>query len=66
MKNGKTTRVNGGAWSGTVELRGLPANKTFHVIDYVHHQDFGNVTGSVGKLEVKFTDNLLLEATPVP
>jgi alpha-galactosidase len=65
LNHGKTSRVNGGVWTGTVELRGLPSNKTFHVTDYVHQKDLGNITGPVGKLDVKFTDNLLLEATPV-
>jgi alpha-galactosidase len=51
-------------WSGEVELRGLAA-KTYHVTDYVHHKDLGSVTGPTGKLKVDFTDNLLLEATPV-
>ena len=48
---------------GTIELRGLPA-KTFHISDYVHHKDLGSLTGPVGKLEVEFTDHLLLEAVP--
>ena len=48
---------------GTIELRGLPA-KTFHVSDYVHRKDLGSVTGPVGKLQVEFTDHLLLEAVP--
>jgi alpha-galactosidase len=50
-------------WSGQVELRGLAA-KTYHVLDYVHHRDFGTVTGPTAKLQVDITDNLLLEATP--
>jgi alpha-galactosidase len=65
LEHGKTSRINSGMWSGAVELRGLPAGKTFHVTDYVHQKDLGIVTGPVGKLDVKFTDNLLLEATPV-
>ncbi len=52
-------------WSGEVELRGLPA-KTFHVTDYVHHKDYGVVTGPTAKLSVDFTDSLLLEADPKP
>ena len=52
-------------WSGEVELRGLP-RKSFHVTDYVHHTDYGNVTGPTAKLAVEFTDNLLLEAAPNP
>ena len=54
-----------GAWSGEVELRGLPA-KSFHVADYVNHKDFGTVTGPTAKLKVDFKGNLLLEATPTP
>ncbi|MGB7434419.1 MAG: glycoside hydrolase family 36 protein [Candidatus Acidiferrum sp.] len=52
-----------GHWSGEVELRGLAA-KTYHVTDYVHHQDLGTVTGPVAKLNVKFDEHLLLEAAP--
>jgi alpha-galactosidase len=54
-----------GDWSGEVDLRGLSA-RTYHVTDYVHHQDLGTVTGPVAKLKVDFTDNLLLEVTPAP
>jgi alpha-galactosidase len=52
-----------GAWSGEVELRGLP-KKSFHVVDYVNHKDFGTVTGPTAKLKVDFTGSLLLEAAP--
>jgi alpha-galactosidase len=52
-------------WSGEVELRGLAA-KSYHMKDYVHHQDLGTVSGPTAKLKVSFSDNLLLEATPVP
>jgi len=64
-KNARTNPANHASWSGTVELRGLPA-KTFHVTDYVHHKDLGTVTGPTGKLDVSFNDNLLIEADPVP
>ena len=50
-------------WTGEVELRGLAA-KTYHVTDYVHHKDLGAVTGPTAKLNVDFTDHLLLEAAP--
>jgi len=53
------------SWKGEVELRGLPA-RTFQVTDYVHHKQLGTVTGPVGKMNVEFTGNLLLEASPVP
>ena len=52
-------------WKGEVELRGLPA-KSFHVSDYVHHRDYGTVTGPTAKLTVDFKGNLLLEAAPNP
>jgi alpha-galactosidase len=52
-------------WSGEVQLRGLAA-KTYRVTDYVHHKDFGTVTGPSAKLKVDFSDNLLLEAIPAP
>jgi hypothetical protein len=46
-----------------VELRGLAA-KTYRVTDYVHHRDYGVVTGPTAKLQAEFTNNLLLEAVP--
>jgi alpha-galactosidase len=52
-------------WSGDVELRGLPAG-TFRVTDYVHHKDYGTVTGPTAHLKVDFTDSLLLEVVPAP
>jgi len=52
-------------WSGEVELRGL-ANKTYHVTDYVHQRDLGSVHGPTAKLQVDFSDNLLLDAAPKP
>jgi alpha-galactosidase len=61
----KKNTAEQGSWNGEIELRGLPA-KSFHVTDYVHHKDFGNVTGPTAKLNVEFTGNLLLEAIPVP
>lgn len=54
-----------GRWSGEVELRGLAA-KAYSVTDYVHHKDFGRVTGPAAKLKVDFEDYLLLEAVPSP
>jgi alpha-galactosidase len=53
------------SWKGELELRGLPA-RTFQVTDYVNHKQLGTVTGPVGKLNVEFTGNLLLEASPAP
>jgi alpha-galactosidase len=64
MQAGESAAIPGHAqWKGEVELRGLPA-KSFHVTDYVHHKDYGVVSGPTAKLTVDFSDNLLLEATP--
>jgi alpha-galactosidase len=52
------------SWNGEVELRGLAA-KTYHLEDYVHHRDLGEVTGPTAHVKVSFTGNLLLEAAPV-
>jgi alpha-galactosidase len=54
---------SGSSWNGEVELRGL-APKTYHLQDYVHHQDLGEVTGPTAHVKVSFTSNLLLEAAP--
>jgi len=54
------------SWSGEIELRRLAVGKTYHVTDYVNHRDLGTVTGPVGKLNIQFTENLLLEAAPAP
>jgi len=51
-------------WAGEVELRGLPSGATFRVQDYVHHKDYGTVSGPDAKLKVEFADSLLLEAAP--
>jgi alpha-galactosidase len=50
-------------FSGEVELRGLDA-KTYRITDYVHQKDLGTVTGPTAKLNVDFTDNLLIDASP--
>jgi alpha-galactosidase len=50
-------------WSGEVELRGL-APMTYHVTDYVHHRELGTVEGPTAKLNVEFSNSLLLEASP--
>jgi len=55
--------ASGSSWNGEVELRGLAA-KTYHLRDYVHQRDLGEVTGPTAHLKVSFTDNLLLEAIP--
>ena len=53
-----------GSWSGELELRGLKVGQ-YHVLDYVNGKDYGTINGPVGKLHADFSDNLLLEATPV-
>jgi len=40
------------------------AGKTYRMTDYVNHKDMGTVSGPVGKLNVQFADNLLLDAAP--
>jgi alpha-galactosidase len=52
------------SWSGELELRGLSAGQ-YRVADYVNGKDYGTVTGPVGKLHADFSENLLLEATPI-
>ena len=48
-------------WEGEVELRGL-SQKRYRVSDYVRGKDLGRVNGPNAKLNVGFTDTLLLEA----
>jgi alpha-galactosidase len=64
-KPSRTDQMEEQTFNGEVEVRGLPAKK-FHVTDYVHHKDLGDVTGPTARLKVEFTSHLLLEATPVP
>ncbi len=65
-KGPKAGKASAGSWKGGVELRGLGAGKSYKVTDYVNNKDFGTVTGPTGKLTVDFSENLLLEAAPVP
>ncbi len=51
------------SWDGELELRGL-SGKTYRITDYVNHKDLGTVTGPTGKLNTRFSDYLLLQATP--
>lgn len=51
-------------WKGDLELRGLGA-QAYRVTDYVNAKDYGTVTGPVGRLQVDFDDDLLLEAKPM-
>jgi alpha-galactosidase len=50
-------------WKGSVEFRGL-GNKTYIITDYVNNIELATVKGPVAKLEVEFTDYLLVEAVP--
>ncbi len=51
-------------WSGKVILRGLAAERSYRVTDYVDGKDLGIVHGPVGTLDVKFDKHLLIEAKP--
>jgi alpha-galactosidase len=48
-------------WKGQVELRGLSAGK-YNVVDYENGKQLGSVDGSNAKLDVSFTNHLLVEA----
>jgi alpha-galactosidase len=50
-------------WKGSVELRGLE-NKTYTITDYVNNMELATVRGPVARLDVEFTDYLLIEASP--
>jgi alpha-galactosidase len=50
-------------WSGTIELRGLE-NRTYVVYDYVNKVDLGTIRGIKAKLDVEFSEYLLLELKP--
>lgn len=47
-------------WDGPIEIRGLSAG-TYEVHDYVNDRSLGAVEGPVGRLDVSFTDHLLIE-----
>jgi alpha-galactosidase len=51
-------------FSGTVELRGLPAGR-YRVRDLFNAVDLGEVDGNGAKLRVAFKRFVLLQATPV-
>lgn len=53
------------SWNGDVELRGLDSKRHYHVKDYVNNKPLGTVSGANAKLNVSFTQYLLLELTPV-
>jgi alpha-galactosidase len=50
-------------WDGPIELRGLGRGR-YTVVDYVNGKPLGTVAGSSNRLQVSFTQYLLLEATP--
>lgn len=52
------------AFDGKVMLKGLKANQSYQVMDYVNNIDFGIVSGGAAELAVKFDHALLLEAVP--
>ncbi len=51
-------------YDGEIELRGLAANRSYAVRDYVNGVDLGLVVGPVAKLPVHFRHSLLVEAVP--
>jgi alpha-galactosidase len=53
-------------WEGRLELRGLEKSKSYHVVDYEQGKSICRVLGSSPYIEVKFTNHLLLEVTPLP
>jgi alpha-galactosidase len=50
-------------WDGPIELRGLGRGR-YTVVDYVNGRPLGTVAGNSNRLQVSFTQYLLLEATP--
>jgi len=52
-------------WKGIVSLRGLEAGKKYHVSDYYHNVDMGNIEGSKPQLNVAVKNFLLIEVTPI-
>jgi alpha-galactosidase len=51
-------------WAGDIELRGL-GNSAYQVTDYVDQTDLGRVNGPQARLNVKFSQYLLIECTPI-
>jgi alpha-galactosidase len=52
-------------FNGTVELRGLDANKKYSVVDYVNNKNLGTITTGKPELNVKFQRSLLIEVKPI-
>ncbi len=48
-------------FSGTIELRGLQADKQYHVYDYFNNTNYGKISGSNPLLKVHFNKFLLLQ-----
>jgi alpha-galactosidase len=51
-------------FNGSVELRGLDANKKYSVVDYVNNKNLGTVTGKDSTLKISFQQSLLIEVRP--
>ncbi len=58
------SQTPGERYAGTVELRGLD-RRAYRMVDYVSGQNRGEVSGPSAKLNVDFSDALLLVADPV-
>ncbi len=54
-----------GVYGETVELRGLEPDRSYRVVDYVHDEVLGTVTGPTGRLPVSFMRYLLVYAEPL-
>jgi hypothetical protein len=52
-------------WKGQVELRGLAPGK-YSVVNYEGGTELGSVDASQPKLDVAFTNHLLLEVSKMP
>ncbi len=50
-------------FSGTIELRGLLANKKYNVVDYFNNKSLGIVNGNQPTLNIAFKQFLLLKAS---
>jgi alpha-galactosidase len=52
-------------WKGQVELRGLNPGK-YNVVDYENGKQLATIDNNNPKLDVSFTNHLLLEASGAP
>jgi alpha-galactosidase len=55
----------GGAYSGSLELRGLDKQRRYRITDYANDRDLGAVTGPRASITATFEDALLLVAEPL-